>query len=112
MVTRRQGVYEITFKKDLVMENNQLPMRPLPVTKEGVIAKATPELTKLKYQDLLKTLVGLRPEPSNLAVIQEKIKEAKKIRKAIDELRKQENKPHYDNIESVDTGFKSFLDPL
>lgn len=94
------------------MEESKLPMRPLPVTKEGVIAKVTPELTKLRYQDLLKVLVDLRADPNNLAAVQEKVKEAKKIQKAIDLLRKQETKPHYDNIESVNNGFNSFLEPL
>lgn len=93
-------------------QKNQLPMKPLPITKEAVKAKATSELTRLKYQDKLKELVSIRVDPTNLQSSQDKLKAAKKLLKAMDELRVQEKKPHLDAATAVDDGFKEFSTPL
>jgi hypothetical protein len=94
------------------MENNQLPMRAIPITKESVIAKATPELTRLNYENMIKDLADIRVEPGNLIASQEKTKLAKKIEKAIDELRVSEKRPHDDNAETIQKAFMEFLIPL
>jgi hypothetical protein len=94
------------------MGNNQLPMKPIPITKEAVKAKATSELTRLNYQNLLKELVSIKVQPDNLVESQEKMKAAKKIEKAIDELRTTEKKVWDDNAKIVQESFMEFLTPL
>lgn len=94
------------------MENNQLPMKPSLITKEAVKAKATSELTRLNYQNMLKDLVAIRVGPDNLKSSQETMQAAKKIEKAIEELRIQEKKPWDDNAAIVQESFLEFLTPL
>src|ERR1700743_78489 len=94
------------------MENNQLPMRPLPITKEAVKAKATSELTRLNYQNMLKELVAIKVQPDNLVVSQEKMRAAKTVEKAIEELRVQEKKVWDDNAKVVQESFMDLLTPL
>lgn len=94
------------------MENNKLPMKPLPVTKESVKAKATSELTRLNYQNALAELVAVKVEPDNLPESHEKLKVGKKLEKAVDALRVQEKKPHDDNAAVVQESFMGFLTPI
>lgn len=94
------------------MENNQLPAKVLPITKEAVKAKASSELTRLNYQNMLKDLVAIRVQPDNLKVSQETMQAAKKIEKDIESLRVQEKKPWDDNANIVQAAFMEFLTPL
>lgn len=94
------------------MEDNKLPMKSTPITKESVKAKATSELTRLNYQNMLKDLVAIRVGPENLKASQETMQAAKKIEKAIDELRVQEKRPFDNDANTVQESFLEFLTPL
>lgn len=87
-------------------------MKLVPITKESVKAKATSELTRLNYQNMLKELVAIRVEPGNLVASQERMKAAKAIEKAIEEIRVQEKKVWDDNAKIVQEAFMEILAPL
>ena len=89
-----------------------MPSKPLPITKQSIQAKASSELTRLNYQNLLKELVAIKVEPDNLVDSQDKSKAAKKVEKAIEDLRVQEKKYWDEGAKVVQESFMEFLTPL
>ena len=94
------------------MENNQLPAKITPITKELVKAKVSSELTRLNYQTLLKELVAIGVQPGNLKDSQEAMRRAKKIEREIEALRVQEKKPWDDGANVVQGAFMELLIPV
>lgn len=92
--------------------NDKDGARPQPITQELVIAKITPDLTRLNYQAILQGIENINVAKDNLPESYEKIKKAGELWKELENKRVEEKSPFDKQVEAIQKAFKSVMNPL